>query len=659
MLQRPEQSTDPEILQAALSYAARGWLIFPCDPRTKRPVTEHGLHDATKDENQIRAWWTRWPGAMIGMRTGPESGVWVTDLDVGEGVDGVSALERLAEDKEAIPETITTRTPRGGRHLFFKWVDGIRNSAGKISDGVDVRGEGGYVILPPSRRSDGKHYEAVIDCSEPSAAPQWLAKLVVTNKPEPNSAPDPELVAFAIAAAAHRHTGNSVGYGPAALTDECRSVTTATPGTRNHILNRAAFNLGQLVAGGVLGEGEVRLRLRDACTTNGLIKDDGAAAVAKTIESGLRAGMQQPRTPPARPAQDERRNQRANWGAAPPPPPGKRVELVHASAIEQRPIDWLWKPRLARGKIALIAGDPGVGKSSLIADIVARSSRAGVWPDTGFAPRGNCIILSAEDAADDTICPRLEVAGADMDRVLLMRMAGTPGTKLTFSLAQDLPLLAEAIDRLGDVVLLAIDPVTAYLGDKIDTHQTAAVRAVLEPLDAFAAHHRCAIFGVTHPPKATQSKAINAFTGSLAFVAASRTAFVAIEEPETDRRLLLAVKSNIGPTAPGIAYRLEPATTAKGIEAIRVRWDTEPVDITANEAIYAAGAESRAGGSRREAEKFLEAYLEAGPMPVDKVEAAAKANGISKRTLDRAKKEMRVVSERSTYDGGWTWRLPR
>src|SRR5262249_27691885 len=188
-------------------------------------------------------------------------------------------------------------------------------------------------------------------------------------------------------------------------------------------------------------------------------------------------------------------------------------------------------PRLARGKITLFAGDPGVGKSSLTTDIVARASIARMWPDnSSYASAGSCIILSAEDAANDTLCPRLAVAGPDMDRVRIMRMMGRPGTK-SFSLATDLPLLAAAIERLGDVTLLVIDPLSAYLGDRIDSHQTAAVRGVLEPLDAFAARYRCGILGVTHPPKAAQPKAINAFTGSLPFAAAARTAFIAIEQP--------------------------------------------------------------------------------------------------------------------------------
>jgi putative DNA primase/helicase len=146
----------------------------------------------------------------------------------------------------------------------------------------------------------------------------------------------------------------------------------------------------------------------------------------------------------------------------------------------------------------------------------------------------------------------------------------------------------------------------------------------------------------------------------LAFVAAARTAFVAIEEPETDRRLLLAVKSNIGPTASGIAYRLVPTQTGNGIETIRVEWDGDPVDITANEALHAAAEEARNSGSqKREAKEFLETLLAAGPKRADEVTAAAEANDIAPRTLARAKKELRIVSEKDDFLGHWTWRLPR
>jgi AAA domain/Bifunctional DNA primase/polymerase, N-terminal len=483
-------------------------------------------------------------------------------------------------------------------------------------------------------------------------------------------------------------------YARAALERECEAVAAALEGTRNDALNRAAYNLFQLVAGGELDADEVTQRLTEAAAECGLGEDDGEMSVKKTIASGGKAGQREPRRAPtwddedaarvdesaepkraacdadeeerfpgdrqAQTVPDQRGQQNGKQVRGPNTCP-RQVTLVHAHTIEQRPIEWLWKPRLARGKITLFAGDPGVGKSALTADIVARATTAKAWPDCGFAPLGNCIVLSAEDAADDTICPRLDVAGANMSRVFLMRMTGKSGARLrTFSLGQDLPLLATAVENLGDVILIAIDPVTAYLGDKIDTHQTAAVRAVLEPLDDFAASHRVAILGITHPPKAAQSKAINAFTGSLAFVAAARTAFVAIEEPETDRRLLLAVKSNIGPTASGIAYRLVPTQTGNGIETIRVEWDGDPVDITANEALHAAAEEARNSGSqKREAKEFLETLLAAGPKRADEVTAAAEANDIAPRTLARAKKELRIVSEKDDFLGHWTWRLPR
>jgi hypothetical protein len=115
--------------------------------------------------------------------------------------------------------------------------------------------------------------------------------------------------------------------------------------------------------------------------------------------------------------------------------------------------------------------------------------------------------------------------------------------------------------------MIMIDPVTAYLGGKVDSHRTTDVRSILEPLDKFAERHKCAVVCITHPPKAAQSKAINSFTGSLAFVAAARVAFVAIDDPEdplADRQMLLPVKNNIGPMAPGLAYRRIGCVTEKG-----------------------------------------------------------------------------------------------
>jgi Bifunctional DNA primase/polymerase, N-terminal len=255
----------------ALLYAQRGWAVLPCNPKDKKPLTEHGLNDATLVRTIIEQWWRQWPHAMIGVRTGPKSGFFAIDLDIDpeKKLNGIAAFEALKNGGE-LPETIITQTPRGGQHLWFKWVEGIRNSWSKLAPGVDVRGAGGYIIVPPSRRTDGAEYQFLADDRDgPADAPQWLVELLL---PKDN--------AFKQRDEKRKTEANGNSYARSALERECAAVTSAQPGTRNALLNRAAFNLGQLVAGGLLNESEVRDRLYSAATACGLVKDDGRAAVA-------------------------------------------------------------------------------------------------------------------------------------------------------------------------------------------------------------------------------------------------------------------------------------------------------------------------------------------------------------------------------------------
>jgi putative DNA primase/helicase len=202
--------------------------------------------------------------------------------------------------------------------------------------------------------------------------------------------------------------------------------------------------------------------------------------------------------------------------------------------IEPRPIDWLWPGRIARRKLTLSIGDPDLGKSQIGLDAIARITAALPWPDpaSGNAPLGSCIILSAEDAADDVLRPRLEAARADLNRThtiksVLIRDHDGKVKSSVLCLQRDLEELGKKIEAAGDdVSLIVVDPLNAYLGDKIDTHQTAPVRAVLARLDGFANEHNIAILGIMHPPKTVAGgKAINAVTGSQAFMAAARMAF--------------------------------------------------------------------------------------------------------------------------------------
>jgi Bifunctional DNA primase/polymerase, N-terminal/Primase C terminal 1 (PriCT-1) len=162
-----------DLLSAALAFAAGGMPVFPCQRRDKNPLVQHGFKDATVDTEQIRAWWSKWPLANVGIPTGAASGIVVLDIDPG----GERALAALTEGHGPLPETRAVRTGRG-RQLWFEHPGvPVRCSAGVLGDGLNLRGDGGYVIAPPSIHPNGKRYTFAND-SEPASMPSWLVGLV-------------------------------------------------------------------------------------------------------------------------------------------------------------------------------------------------------------------------------------------------------------------------------------------------------------------------------------------------------------------------------------------------------------------------------------------------------------------------------------------------
>jgi hypothetical protein len=168
----------PTMLQAALELAAQGWPVFPCNPLDKTPLTRHSFKDATTDVQQITVWWKRTPHAMIGVPMGPRSGVFCVDLDRKPGGDdGVATWEKL-ESENGTVSTRTHGTPSTGQHKFFQHQDGIRNiPLDRFGPGLEVKADGGYVIVPPSRMTDGKGY-TIIDDIAPAPMPPWLREMI-------------------------------------------------------------------------------------------------------------------------------------------------------------------------------------------------------------------------------------------------------------------------------------------------------------------------------------------------------------------------------------------------------------------------------------------------------------------------------------------------
>ncbi|MFG1329628.1 DUF3987 domain-containing protein [Xanthobacter autotrophicus] len=297
------------IATAALDFATNGWPVFPCDPATKAPLTDHGHRDATTAAPAIIAWWKRWPEAMIGLPTGAASGVWVLDLDVdgAKKIDGRDALDQLEATHGQLPNGPCAETPRGGVHIFFRHDPErlVRNSVGKVASGIDVRGDGGYVVLAPSVRSDGRSYQWLsvpfADTDFPDA-PDWLYRLIERPKPEPVSAPSPPIRPLPDTLDPRR-----LAYAQSALEREAKAVASAAEGGRNHRLNTAAHNVGTFVAAGFLDEGEARDTLLAAALECGLT----APEARRTIASGMKAGLAKPASFPAEWAEEEEAARRA------------------------------------------------------------------------------------------------------------------------------------------------------------------------------------------------------------------------------------------------------------------------------------------------------------------------------------------------------------
>jgi len=276
-------------LAAALRYAACGWLVFPCRPEDKRPLTEHGFKEASLDPAQIREWWSRHPNALIGVDCG-RSGLVVIDCDVKNGEDGPGNWRALlAECKADDAEALHSQTQSGGDHFIFRDPTGgvIASSAGKLAPGIDVRANGGYIIVPPGKGATGS-YQPLGDWKhEPGFLPPALAARLLELKKRPvqtvEEVPRPI------------DNGPNSVYGLAAMDRECDEVARTPEGRRNGRLNQAAFNLGQLVAGGELSRSDVEPALRKAALQAGLEEKE----IDSTIHSGLESGLRHPRSRPA------------------------------------------------------------------------------------------------------------------------------------------------------------------------------------------------------------------------------------------------------------------------------------------------------------------------------------------------------------------------
>lgn len=347
-----------------------------------------------------------------------------------------------------------------------------------------------------------------------------------------------------------------------------------------------------------------------------------------------------------------------NIGAA---RPRSEVMLINGSELKPEPVQWLWNEWLALGKLHILAGAPGQGKTTIALACAATVTQGGRWPDGSQCDAGNVLIWSGEDDPADTLLPRLLAAGADKRRCYFVGGTRIGDAVEPFDPARDLAALETQAERIGGIKLLIVDPVVSAVTG--DSHKNTEVRRALQPLVDLASRLNIAVLGISHFSKGgAGGDPASRVVGSIAFTAVARVVLVAAkvkgENEMPDRRILARGKSNIGPDEGGFEYSIEQGEPIPGICASYIVWGNS-VNGTARDlfAEHEATHESKENVSAlRGAEDFLIEILNEGPSPTKYLEERAKEAGVSWRTVRRASETLGV--RKSKIEDAWYWRKP-
>lgn len=345
-------------------------------------------------------------------------------------------------------------------------------------------------------------------------------------------------------------------------------------------------------------------------------------------------------------------------------------KVVMLDGLRPRRIRWLWPDRIPIGKTTMLAGDPGLGKGMIIADIAARVSTGRPFPDASpeSAIQGSVLLISGEDDAEDTILPRIMAAEGDASRIAVLPSVmffdeNNKKTREELITTIQPDVFRSALQELQSIsgvppAMLVIDPITAFLGS-VDSHNNSDVRGALAPLRDLAEEWSVALVLVSHLNKGS-GKSVYRVMGSLAFTAAARVAYVVSKSRnDPDRRLFLPTKSNLGGDQQGLSYSLDPTevpTDDGPVETCRVRWHDEPVTISADEALSDHYGDTGPDDRGRLREWTQETLGDGRRVPsADLVREASAEVGKSERWVRR---ELSTLGFKASPDGfgeGWSY----
>jgi putative DNA primase/helicase len=576
------------MLEAAAAYAMEGISVFPCE--RKIPLTGNGgFKNASIHANQIVAWWTKYPEAQIGIPTGAMNHLFVIDVD---GPEGEQAIQRMN-----LPTTRKIETRPGRFQLWFAQPDGITTkcTAGVLGRQLDSRGDGGYIVAPPSiHHLTKKPYRVVLD---------------VPMAPVPR-----ELLTVPTMGQAQSSIGDGIPEG-----QRHRTILSFVGSCRVRGMSAESI----LASARVLNQEKCNPPLDD-------VELQRLAGYVAKKPAGFR-------------------NQRPQETTA-----DVTIKCMEDVAVEN--IEWLWQDRVPLGKLTLYVGDPSQGKSLATLDLAARFSRRLPFPDGARPALGSTILISAEDGAADTIKPRLLAAGADCSRIHVIEAVrvilpdGITQTS-TFNLDRDLEKLEEVIRKLPDVKLFIVDPLSAYLGETVDSYRDSDVRRILTPLSAFAERLRIAVLGIMHLNKKDTPGALQRISSSGGFAAAARAIWGFGNDPDSkETHVMVPVKSNLAPLAPGLAYRIDGPVA-------HITWLPGAVLLNAD-TVFAIDRGRKAQDRVEETRNWLIDMLETagGKVLAETIFERGGKAGFAQKTLYRAKRLQKIDSRK--LGDAWWWFLP-
>ena len=338
--------------------------------------------------------------------------------------------------------------------------------------------------------------------------------------------------------------------------------------------------------------------------------------------------------------------------------PTHTIELMRGDNVAIEPVRWLWPGWLARGKLHVIAGAPGTGKTMLAIALASVVTRGGTFPDGSRCLPGSIAMWSGEDAVSDTLAPRFMAAGANLSKVHFVGDAFDDQGRRGFDPAVDMELLLEKLGSIPDLRMLVLDPIVSAIAG--DSHKNAEVRRGLQPVVELAEKIGAVVFGVTHFTKGTGGREpLERVTGSLAFGAVARIVFGVDRNKDAEgneQRIFCRLKSNLGIDTGGFVYEIEQAEAKPGFPATRAKFGAA-VEGAARDLFAPMDEGEDAAPALNEAKKFIRDALADGPKPSQELEKEALKGGIAKATLRRARNALGVSCQKRKLTGIWEWQL--